>query len=334
MPARRLVVLGCALIGCSASKPATSQPASAPASEPEPILAGEPDKIDDEDPKPPLREGEFVLAGPGTDLFEDARLTKPLFRLGADSQPFALRLLKISDGVATVSTQNETHCGFSNPARWAEVKLFMAADDLMVVTRTAVDRNLPDGTFLRLSAGVPVGRGTVHVELMDGRPVDLPVELPPSALGRSYPSHESFPFPVNNAEAGEVERLHGPCIDSIRQRDKQEPARAQAGIMGVLRSDSEESIGLGGLGLIGTGRGGAMARVEVERGTAIKWPSGQLAGTVKRKTELHDEVAAPDGMRCFMPPYPSTVAATPFCFDASRRREGRHGDRNDRRRQR
>lgn len=87
---------------------------------------------------------------------------------------------------------------------------------------------------------------------------------------------------------------------------------SEGGMLGTLGASSDEDVwggltgaevgeafGVGGLGLVGTGRGGSLDTYEVKAGTAIVWPDGSAAGQVTADHRFEQPPRDQQGHSCF-----------------------------------
>lgn len=86
---------------------------------------------------------------------------------------------------------------------------------------------------------------------------------------------------------------------------------------GLTGSEVGEAYGVGGLGLVGTGRRVIGTTFEIARGAAVYWEDGTSSGVVLAKHEFSEKPTDRDGRKCFATGiYPDGPKDLVLCFDA------------------
>ena len=226
--------------------------------------------------------------------------------------------------IETVDTQTDrTHCEGGNYAlRDLRLRMFVHTADLALTTTREVTTRFADGTAITLASGVPMvptGRTTpqgqsiytAHAGYMFNTWVDA------AAIGHRYDPTRHFELADASEYVAQNARLVFGQTGELRTRSNllAAPRFVYArrdvpnGVLVTLRTNCGQFDVVVDAAAIAHARGGDLLMgglgaseaqsPHAREGARIYWANGHAAGSVRRDTRFHSEIASTEGRRCF-----------------------------------
>lgn len=183
--------------------------------------------------------------------------------------------------------------------------LWVRKSALAIVTTRRVRTLYDDDTAVTLAPGVVLHEVGGGFQARVDPPLVLSVEVPADARGTSFSSTRGFDLDAkatggfegtfrlagkewgadvlesNRSTYARVPTSHGPVV-TIRTQCAQYEVRPTV--------EPDEELGYGGLGLMGTGRGGAYQCQYAPKGASVYFRSGERAGFTRKAIRLADPI--------------------------------------------